>query len=137
MQNKSIRFCLRLDKMLHISLTEFIQINWLPTKEIVYQCINTITFKFVNSNCPIYLKEIFKSAPTNTGQETLSYIGPSLQNNPKTIKETNNLDTFKSNVRNIYLNQETDAIVTMIIQDLCQIIIITITILDIILLSFF
>ena len=29
----------------------------------VNQCINTITFKFVNSTCPYYLKEIFEFAP--------------------------------------------------------------------------
>ena len=27
------------------------------------QCINTITFKFVNDTCPYYLKEIFEFAP--------------------------------------------------------------------------
>ena len=43
---------------------------------------------------------------TNTGQKTLSYIGPSLWNNlPETIKKTNNLNTFKHNVKSLYLNQ--------------------------------
>ena len=49
MQNKCIRFCLRLDKMRHISEEDFRLINWLPTSKSVNQCINTITFKFVNS----------------------------------------------------------------------------------------
>ena len=125
MLNKYIWFCLRLDKMQHISLTGFRSINWLPTKERVHQCINAITFKFVNNNCPFYLNEIFEFAPhcrkgtrnrlakfrhpfrkANTGQKTLSYIGPSLWNNlPETIKKTNNLNTFKRNVKNLYLNQ--------------------------------
>ena len=107
MQNKCIRFCLRLDEMQHISLAEFRLINWLPTKERVHQCINAITFKFVNKNYPFYLNVIFEVAPhckidtrnsfaklkhpfrkTNTGQKTLSYIGPSLWNNlPETIKK--------------------------------------------------
>ena len=97
MQNKCIWFCLRLDKMKHISLTEFRLINWLPNKERVHQCINVITSKFVNKNCPFYLNEIFEFPPhcridtrnsfaklkhpirmTNTGKKTLSYIGPSL-----------------------------------------------------------
>ena len=88
MQNKCIRFCLRLGKMQHISLTEFKSINCLPTKERVRQCINAI--KFVNNNYPIYLNEIFEFAShcridttnsfaklkhpfrkTNTGQKTL------------------------------------------------------------------
>ena len=52
MQKKCIRFCLRLDKMHHRSLAEFRSVNWLPTKKRVHQCINVITFKFVNKNCP-------------------------------------------------------------------------------------
>ena len=63
MRNKCIRFCLRLDKMQHISGMEFRLINWLPTKERVHQCINALTFKFVNDNCPFYLNEIFEFAP--------------------------------------------------------------------------
>ena len=56
MQNKCIRFCLRLDKMQHISLTEFRLINRLPTKERVHRCIHAITFNFVNKNCPFLAK---------------------------------------------------------------------------------
>ena len=63
MQNKCIRFCLRLDKMQHLSLAEFRSINWLPTKERVHQCITAIIFKFVNKNCCFYLNEIFEFAP--------------------------------------------------------------------------
>ena len=63
MQNKCIRFCLRLVKMHHISDEDFRLINWLPTSKRVDQCINTITFKFVNDTCPYYLKEIFEFAP--------------------------------------------------------------------------
>ena len=115
MQNKCIQFCLRLDKMQHISLAEFRSINWLPTKERVHQCINAINFKFVNKNYPFYLNEIFEFTPncridtrnsfaklkhpfrkTNRGQKTLSYIDPSLWNNPPgTIKKANHLNTFK------------------------------------------
>ena len=60
MQHKYIRFCLRLDKMQHISLAEFRSINWLPTKERVHQCINPITFKFANK---IEFFEIFEFSP--------------------------------------------------------------------------
>ena len=42
---------------------DFRLINWLPTSKRVDQCINIITFKFVNSTCPYYLKEIFEFAP--------------------------------------------------------------------------
>ena len=54
---------LRLDKMHHISEEDFRLINWLPTSKRVDQCINTITFKFVNNTCPYYLKEMFEFAP--------------------------------------------------------------------------
>ena len=58
MQNKCIRFCLKLDKMHHISKEEFRLINWLPTSKTVDQCIKTrasitlaltIGVKFLNS----------------------------------------------------------------------------------------
>ena len=63
MKNKCIRFCLRLGKMHHISEENFRVINWLPTSKRVDQCINTISFKFVNNTCPYYLKEIFEFPP--------------------------------------------------------------------------
>ena len=97
MQNKCIRFCLRLDKMHHISDEDFRLINWLPTRKRVDQCINTITFKFVSDTH--YLKEIFEFAPhcridtrnkfaklkipfrkTNMGQKAIAFVGPSLWN---------------------------------------------------------
>ena len=94
MQNKCIRFCLRLDKMYHISGKDFRLINWLPTSNRVDQCINTITFKFVNNICPYYLKEIFNRIDTrnkfaklkilfrktNMRQKAISFVGPSLWN---------------------------------------------------------
>ena len=99
MQNKCIRFCLRLNKMHHICEEDFRLINWLSTSKRVDQCINTITFKFVNNTCPYYLREIFQFAPqcrigtrnkfaklkipfhkTNVGQKAISFIGPSLWN---------------------------------------------------------
>ena len=124
MQNKCIRFCLRLDKMHHIS-EDFRLINWLPTNKRVDQCINTITFKFVNNTCFYYLKEIFEFVPhcriatrnkfaklkipfrkTNMGQKAISFVGLSLWNSlPELIKKkTDNLNTFKHNVKNYCLN---------------------------------
>ena len=124
MQNKCIRFCLKLDKMHHISEEDFRLINWLPTSKRVDQCINTITFKFVNNTCPYYLKEIFEFAPhcridtrnkfaklkipfckTNMRQKAISFVGPSLWNSlPELIKKTDNLNIFKHNVKNYCLN---------------------------------
>ena len=75
-------------------------INWLPTSKRVDQCINTITYKFVNNTCPCNpKKKKIKFAPhsrtdtrnkfaklkisfrkTNMGQKAISFIGPSLWN---------------------------------------------------------
>ena len=49
--------------MHQISEEDFRVTNWLPTSKRVDQCINNITFKFVNNTCPYYLKEIFEFAP--------------------------------------------------------------------------
>ena len=47
MENKCIRFCLRLDKMHHIFAEDFRSVNCLPTSKRVNQCTNTISFEFV------------------------------------------------------------------------------------------
>ena len=51
MQNKCIRFCLKLDKMRHISEEDFKTINWLPIDQIVQQSLNVTVFKYVNNVC--------------------------------------------------------------------------------------
>ena len=97
MQNKCICFCLKLDKMHHISEEEFKLINSLPASKRVDQYINTMIYNFVNNACHYYLNEIFEFAPhcrigarshfsklkspfrkTNTGRKTIYYIGPSI-----------------------------------------------------------
>ena len=123
MQNKSIGFYFKLGKMYHISEAKFRLINWLPTSKRVDQCINTITYNFVNNTCPYYLNKIFEFAPncgigtrinfsklknafrkTNMGQKTISYIGPSIWNSlPYSTTKANNLNTFKHNVKKHYL----------------------------------
>ena len=96
MQNKCIRFCLQLDKMPTISHKEFKDLNWLPVINRFEQCVISIVFNFINDNCQYYLNKVFEFAPednvslrnnflklkepfrnTNTGQKTLSFIGPS------------------------------------------------------------
>ena len=113
----------KLDKRHYISSKEFESINWLPVYKRVHQCINAITFKFVNNACPHYLNEVYEYAPlcriesrrnfaklkfsfrkTNMEQKDLSYIGPSLWNNlPGGTKKTTVLNTFKHNLKNKYL----------------------------------
>ena len=60
MQNKYIPFCLKIDKMYHMSDKEFRLINWLPTSKRVDPCTNTITYNFIYNICPYYLNEIFE-----------------------------------------------------------------------------
>ena len=60
MQNNYICYSLKLNKAHHLSEDDFKLINWLPTSERVDQCINTITYNFVNNTCPYYLNEIFE-----------------------------------------------------------------------------
>ena len=47
MQNKCIRFCLKLDKMHHIS-EDFKIINWLHVDQRVQQSLNVTVLKYVN-----------------------------------------------------------------------------------------
>ena len=109
--------------MYHISEAEFRLINWLPSSKRVRQCINTITYNFVNNTCPYYLNKIFAFAPNcrigtrinffklknpfrkrNMGQKTITYIGPFIWNSlPDSTKKANNLNTFKHNVKKHYL----------------------------------
>ena len=55
-------FCLKLDKMHSISDEEFKSINWLPASKRFDQCINIITYNFINNTYPYYLNEILKFA---------------------------------------------------------------------------
>ena len=63
MQNKSIRFCLQLDKMSIISHKEFNDLKWLPVITRFKQYVISIAFKLINGNCPYYLNEVFEFAP--------------------------------------------------------------------------
>ena len=124
-QNKCICFCLQLDKMTHMSHKEFEILNWLPVTERFNQCINSIVFKYVNNQCPNYLNEVFQTAPennnqtrgsflkikcpfckTNIGQMAQPYIGPTIwSKTPDMLKGTNNLNTFKHNLKKHYLQE--------------------------------
>ena len=109
-----------------MSHKEFKDLNWLSIITRYEQCVTSIVFKFINGNCPYYLNEVFEFAPegnislrnnflklkrpfrnTNTGQKALSFIGPSFWNQiPETLKKTDNLNTFKHNLKK-HFNQMT------------------------------
>ena len=110
-QNKCIRFCLKLDKMCHISEEDFKTNNWLPVDQRVQQSLNVAVFKYVDSACSYYMKEVFEYASqgrissrniytrlkvpfhkTTMRQESLSYIGPSVWNKlPSSMKKKKTL----------------------------------------------
>ena len=75
-------------------------------------------FKYFDNQCHHYLNEVFMKAPesrsslrntyqkqqpfrkTNTGQNALSFIGPTLWNKvPEEVKRTINLNAFKDNLK--------------------------------------
>ena len=50
------------------------------------------------------LKQPFRK--TNQGQNCLSYVGPSIWNKlPQKVKQTENLNTFKHNVKQFFLQK--------------------------------
>ena len=118
MQNRCILFCLKLDKMHHISEKEFRLVKWLPTSKRINQCINTISYNFVNHTC-LYLNDLFEFAPYcrigsrnnfcksiyfEFGKITISCIAPSLQNSlSDSIEKVHSLNNFKHNVKKHYI----------------------------------
>ena len=124
MQNKD--FYLQLNNQItHISHKEFEILSCLPVTKRFNQCINSIVFEYVDNQCPNYLNEVFQTAPenniqtsesflklkclfrkTNAGQVTLSYIGPTIWSKTcDMLKRTNNLNTFKHNLKDHYLKK--------------------------------
>ena len=120
-----ICFCLKLDKMYHISEEEFKTINWLPVDQRVQQSLNVTVFKYVSKACPYFMKEVFEYASqerissrnnyaklkvpfrkTTMGQKSLSYIGPSVWNKlPSSMKRNISLNKFKHDVKKHYLRE--------------------------------
>ena len=110
-----------------ISHKEFKDVNWLSFITRFEQNVISTVFKFINGNSLYYLNEVFEFAPegnislrnnllnlkrpfcnTNTDQKTLSFIGSSFWNQiPETLKKTNNLNTFKHNLKKHFFNQMT------------------------------
>ena len=97
-QNKCIRFCLNLSTRSHISHEEFKNINWLPTKDRVEQCIALNVFKYWKKTAPSYVYDLYTPSfnlyntrrsqmaldiplkKTSLGQKSMSFLGPSIWN---------------------------------------------------------
>ena len=124
-QNKCIRFCLKLDKIHHISEEDFKTISWLSVDQRVQQSLNVTVFKCVNNACLYYMKEVFEYASqgrissrnnyarlkvpfrkTTMGQKSLSYIGPSVWNKlSSSMKRNISLNKFKHDMKKHYLRE--------------------------------
>ena len=58
-QNKSIRFCLKLNDRSSIKSEDFEKINYLPIHERVSQCSLYSRYKCFTKNCPILMRYMF------------------------------------------------------------------------------
>ena len=78
-QNKCIRYCLKLDNRSHVGIAEFKKLNWLPTKERVYQCIcvNILNFSMTfRQNTPEYKFFVHLTADTIRAPQRLCLMYP-------------------------------------------------------------
>ena len=120
-QNKCVRYCLKLDNRAHIGADEFKEINWLPTKERVSQCIcvnilnssiiwHRIThqkFSILHTVGTIHAYKLDLPFRKNVyGQKTLSYLGPKTWKSlPAQIKLCKNVNSFKHDIKNLYFKR--------------------------------
>ena len=125
MQNKCIRFCLKLDKKTHVGLNEVEKLKWLPVEERFNQSLCVSVFKFYNDICPLYLKDIFNPAEqnqistrtstlrlnqplrkSNYGKKSISFLAPSNWNSlPNVIKLLKNTNLFKHKVKEYFFQK--------------------------------
>ena len=120
-QNKCIRIYLQLDSRSHTGIKEFEQINWLPVSKRYNQCICSNAFKLFNENCPLYLYGLYKPSGQDqdlilklnhlcrsacSGQNSLSYLTPTISNNLHTcLKLSNSLNSFKHGIKEYFLKK--------------------------------
>ena len=118
-QNKCIKFCLKLQCKEYISNEHFQKLNWLPINQRFKQCATSAVFKFVQSKSPVYMNQVFRLAEnkrmntrnsylklnwpfrkTSTRQNGLPCTGLVIWNNiPEILKKTKNLNTFKHKMK--------------------------------------
>ena len=84
-----MRFCLRLDKLKHISQEEFERLKWLPVTCRFKQCVISIVFKYFNEQCPNYLNEVFDVATESNFQ-----LRNSFQKLKRPFRKTDNVNMF-------------------------------------------
>ena len=125
LQNKCIRYCLKLNNRDHIGIAEFKEINWLPVKRRVEQSISGTIFKLFKEEVPVYMKQVFqiKNQIHNTrrsnfalhipsckicyGQKAISYMAPKIWNKiPANIKSKLNMSSFKHAIKKWFFETE-------------------------------
>ena len=124
-QNKSIRFCLQLDKRSIIRIKEFLQLNWLNVYTRYLQFIVSDIFKFQNDQCPDYFNEIFSPAGENSvttrssnkklklpfrkaklGIQSLSYVRPNTWNSlPNNLKPATSVNSLRHYIKEYFLKK--------------------------------
>ena len=88
-QNNRVKFCLQLDKKTRIGVAEFREINCLNINDRFSQCVFTMRsqsiYKFVNSESPEYLNEIyFPAKPSNiNARSSFQWLKQSLRKSNK------------------------------------------------------
>ena len=73
-QSKCLCYCLQLDKITHVSKSEFETLNWFPVKDKFNQGINSLVFKYFTKQCPSCLNEVFELACPNNLRTRNSYL---------------------------------------------------------------
>ena len=124
-QNKYVRFCLQQNNRVHVGITEFKKINWLPVDYRFRQCLAANSFKFFDDRCPLYMKDVFDQSyisqastgnstmklsqrlrSTSYGQNCISFLAPSVCNNlPNELKRYTNLNTFKHKIKEYFFSE--------------------------------
>ena len=74
LQNKCIRFCLKLGDRKSITVKKSEKISWLPIHEKVNQCILSCIYKFHAKKAPDYMDEIFSHAECSKVSTRYSYL---------------------------------------------------------------
>ena len=72
-QNKCVRFCLKLNDRSSIKSKDFEKINWLRIHERASQCFLCSVCKFLTKNCPNYFDETYVPLEINGVHTRSSY----------------------------------------------------------------
>ena len=124
-QNKCIKFCLKIGNRTRVEPKDFEEINWLNTNDRFNQVVASNVFKYFKMQGPGYMDEIYSRADqgnistrnsyqrlkipkrkTTMGLKTLSYVGPSFWNKlPSFLKHAQTLNNFKHKMKEYFFTK--------------------------------